>query len=127
MTFIIAYLIVQRRRIRKHWNSFKIESLIAHRRRIRTHQFPVRNTHFCDIFRFIEKYRNCHTKQNNFLQNSFLFRGYFMQSFFCNFFFSFSVFFYDIVTKNLKMSHKKECFAREIESLVVHKKYDMKP
>ena len=29
----------------------------------------------CDIFRFIEKYRNCHTKQNNFLQNKVSFLG----------------------------------------------------
>ena len=27
----------------------------------------------CDTFRFIETYRNCHTKQNNFLQNKFSF------------------------------------------------------
>ena len=53
----------------------------------------------CDIFRFIEKYRNCHTKQNIFLQNKVSFLG--AMHHFSVIFFSFSVFFY--VTKNLKM------------------------
>ena len=48
----------------------------------------------CDIFRFIEKYRNCHTKQNNFLQNKVSFLG--LCIIFLYFFFSFSVLFYKI-------------------------------
>ena len=60
----------------------------------------------CDIFRFIEKYRNCHTKQNNFLQNKVSFLGA-MHHFSVLFFVVFCVF---LCNKKLKNVTQKRVF-----------------